>query len=135
MIENVKNKTKPKEAQIYHQGLINILVEYQVKAKGVVWKEFLVQNHLEKQTIEEKYKPIQEIRSIMNSPLYPRTRSKKQQNIVMVERGASFISTPGGIGENVQQRQVVKTLRYILLRHFLQRNKLMKSLKYWKKKH
>lgn len=36
MIENAKNETRPKEAQIYHQGLIKILVEYQVKTKGVV---------------------------------------------------------------------------------------------------
>ena len=48
MIETMKNKTKPKEAQIYHQGLIKILVEYQVRTKGIVWKEFLVQNHHEK---------------------------------------------------------------------------------------
>lgn len=86
MIEDVKNETKPKEAKIYRHGLMKILVEYQVEAKGVVWKELLVQHHFEEQVIEEKYKPVHEIRSIMNSTLYPRKRSKKQQNTIMVER-------------------------------------------------
>ena len=30
----------------------------------------------------------------MNSPLYSRTRSKKQHNTIMIEKEASFISTP-----------------------------------------
>lgn len=58
MVETVKNETKPKGAQIYHQGIIRILVEYQVRSKGIVWKEFLFQNHHEEPTIEEQYKPI-----------------------------------------------------------------------------
>jgi len=30
----------------------------------------------------------------MNSPLYPRTRDKKQNNIFMIEKETSFVSTP-----------------------------------------
>lgn len=40
MIEHVKNKTEAKEANIYHNGLIKILVEYQVRNKGFLWKDF-----------------------------------------------------------------------------------------------
>jgi len=38
MIESVKNKTEVKEAHIYHQGFIKILVEHQVRSKGLIWK-------------------------------------------------------------------------------------------------
>jgi len=31
MIESIRNENKPREAQVYHQGLIKILVEHQVK--------------------------------------------------------------------------------------------------------
>ena len=77
MIEGVKNKTEERETNTYHQALIKILAEHQVRNKGLVWKEFLVQNHLEEQTTKEKFEQMHVTRSIMNSPMYPRTRSKK----------------------------------------------------------
>ena len=88
MIESVKNETKPKEAQIYHQGLIKILVKHQVRTQGITWNDFLVQNQHEEQAIEEQYKTYEETRGIMNSPLYPRTRSKKKHNTIMFEKEA-----------------------------------------------
>ena len=53
MKESVKNENKPKEAQVYHQRLIKILVEHQVRTQGIIWKEFLVQNQHEVRVIEE----------------------------------------------------------------------------------
>ena len=52
MIENVKSETKPKEAQIHNKGLIKILVEYQLKTKGVMWREFLTQHQFAEKIIE-----------------------------------------------------------------------------------
>jgi len=56
MIEPVKNENRPKEAETYHQRLIKILVEYQIKTHGLVWREFLNQNQYEEQVIEEQNK-------------------------------------------------------------------------------
>jgi len=82
MIENVKNKTEAKEANIYHHGLIKILVEYQVMNKGLLWKDFLAKHHFEEQTTgnEEKFEQLHVTRSIMHSPLYPKTTLKKKQD-------------------------------------------------------
>ena len=66
MIESINSEIKPKEAQFIHQGLIKIIVEYQMKTKGVVWKDFLTQHQFEEQIIEEKFKPVHETKSIMN---------------------------------------------------------------------
>lgn len=49
MIEIVKNKDEAKEANVYHCGLIKILVEYQARNKGIIWNEFLAKNHFEDQ--------------------------------------------------------------------------------------
>ena len=77
MIESIKSETKPKEAQIIHQWLIKILVDYQLKVKGMVWEDFLVENKFVEKVTKNKLKTIQETRYIMHSYLYPKTRSKK----------------------------------------------------------
>ena len=77
IIESIKSETKPKEAQFIHQGLIKILVDYELKVKGMVWVDFLVENKFVEQVVENKLKPIQETRNIVHSSLYPKTRSKK----------------------------------------------------------
>lgn len=81
MIESVKNKTETKETHIYHQGLIRILVEHQIKSKGSTWKEFLALHLTEEQKVEEKFEPIKKTRSIMNSPLNMRTRYKNNKTV------------------------------------------------------
>lgn len=92
MINNVKNKTEAKEANIYRHGLIRILVEYQVRNKGLLWKDFLAKLHFEEQTTgnEEKFEQLHIIRSIMHSPLYPKTRVKKKQDNIMIEKEKYF---------------------------------------------
>jgi hypothetical protein len=88
MIESVKQENRPKSAQIYHQGLIKILVEYQVKSKGLEWKEFMHKNHFTEQLIDIQDRVEQESRSMMNSPLYPMTRAR---NMAMHETETSFM--------------------------------------------
>lgn len=44
MIETVRHEHRPKVGQIYHQGLIKILVEYQVRSQGIVWRGFMSKN-------------------------------------------------------------------------------------------
>jgi len=77
MVETVKQENKPKATQVYHQGLIKILVEYQVKEKGLDWKEFMHKHHFTEHFVDIQDKVEQEDRSMMNSPFYPRTRAKK----------------------------------------------------------
>ena len=103
MIEGVKNKTKAKEAHIYHQGLIKILVEHQVRSKGSIWREFLVQHHLEGQITEEIFYQMHVTRIIMNSLMYPRTRSKKKQDSVMIEKEISFLFVPRKTRKKTQE--------------------------------
>ena len=67
MIESIKSETKPKEAQFIHQGIIKILVDYQLKVKGLVWEDFLVENKFVEQVVEKKLKPTQETRNIVHS--------------------------------------------------------------------
>ena len=76
MIETVRHKHRPKATHIYHQGLIKILVEYQVKSRGIIWREFMTRNHFNEQVNEVQDKIEQEDRGLMSSPLYPRTRAK-----------------------------------------------------------
>ena len=52
MIETVKHEHRPKAGQIYHHGLIKILVEYQVRSHGIVWREFMSKNQCTKQINE-----------------------------------------------------------------------------------
>ena len=60
----------------------------------MIWREFLAQHHLEGQTTMEKFEQLHVTRSIMNSPVYPRTRSKKKQDSIMIEKERSFLSVP-----------------------------------------
>lgn len=96
MIEIVKNKTEAKEANIYHCGLIKILVEYQVRNKEILWNEFLTKNHFEYQLTgnEERLEQLHVTKSIMNSPLYPGIRLKKKQDGIMIEKEKSFLTIP-----------------------------------------
>ena len=87
MIETVKQEQRPKAAQVYHQGLIRILVEHQVRSQGLEWKEFMHKNHFTEQVIEIQDRVEQETRSLMTSPLYPRTRAR---NMAMQETETSI---------------------------------------------
>lgn len=80
MIEIVKNKTRAKEANVYHCGLIRILVEYQVRKNEILLNEFLSKNNFEDLLTgnEERIEKLHVTKSIMNSPLYPRTRLKNK---------------------------------------------------------
>lgn len=91
MIETVKQEHMPKAGQIYHQGFIKILVEYQVRSQGIVWREFMSKNHFTEQINEAQDKIEQENRSLMNSLLYPRTRAR---NMAMHETEISVMSIP-----------------------------------------
>jgi len=57
MIETVKLEHRPKPGQVYHQGLIKILVEYKVRTQGIVWGEFLSKNHFVEQVNEIQNNP------------------------------------------------------------------------------
>ena len=83
MIETARHENRLKSGQMYHQGLIKILVEYQVRLQGIVWREFMVKNHFTEQITEVQEKTEQESRGVMNSPMYPRTRAKQQNNMAM----------------------------------------------------
>ena len=75
MIETVKQEHRPKAAQIYHQGLIKILVEYQVRSQGIAWRVFMIKNRFTEQIIEAQEKIEQENRSLMNSPFVSKNKS------------------------------------------------------------
>jgi len=94
MIETVKHEHRPKARQIYHQGLIKILVEYQVRSQGIVWREFMSKNHFIEQVNEVQDKTKQENKGLMNSPLYPRTRAKQHNNMAIQEDETSIMSIP-----------------------------------------
>lgn len=88
----MKSKTETKETHIYHQGLIRILVEHKIKSKGLAWKESLAQHQIEEKRVEEKFEQIHKTRRIMNYLLNMRTRSKKQQDSIMIENEKYFLS-------------------------------------------
>lgn len=94
IIETVRHEHRPKAGQIYHQRLIKILVEYQVKSQGIVWREFMSKNQFIKQINEVQDKVEQENRGLMSSPLYPKTRAKQQNNMAMQENETSVMSIP-----------------------------------------
>lgn len=92
MIETVKHEHRPKAGQIYHQGLIKILVEYQVRSQGIAWREFMSKNQFIEHVNEVQDNTKQENKGLMNSPLYPRTRAKQQNNMAMQEEETSVMS-------------------------------------------
>lgn len=94
MIETVRHGLKPKATQIYHQGLIKILVEYQVRSQGIVWREFMTRNQFNEWVNEVQNKVEQENRGLMSSPLYPMTRAKQQNSIAMQENEVSIMFFP-----------------------------------------
>lgn len=61
MIESVKYETKPKEAQIHHQRLIKVIVDYQLKTNGMIWKYFIIENKFVEKAIEHKLKPVHKL--------------------------------------------------------------------------
>ena len=56
-------------------------------------KEFLAKHHFEEQTTgnEEKFEQLHVTRSIMHSPLYPKTRLMKKQDDIMIEKEKSLL--------------------------------------------
>ena len=65
-----------------------------MRRKGLIWREFLAQHHLEGQTTEEKFEQLHVTRIIMNSPVYLRTRSNNKQESIMIEKERSLFSIP-----------------------------------------
>ena len=50
------------------------------------WEDFLVENGFAEQVVENKNKPIEETRNIVHTSLYPKTRSRKQQGAIVLEK-------------------------------------------------
>ena len=52
----------------------------------MVLENFIVENGFAEHVVENKLKPIEETRKIVQTSLYPKTMSKKQQETVMLEK-------------------------------------------------
>jgi len=57
----------------------------------------LAKHHFEEHTTrnEETFEQLHVTRSIMHSPLYPKTTLKKKKDDIMIEKEKSFLSIPG----------------------------------------
>ena len=68
----------------------------------------MVQHHIEEKTTEEKFEQMHVARSIMKSPMYPRTRSKKKHDSGMIEKERSFLFVPRRPRKKMQEEPTEK---------------------------